>query len=262
MRSFPLIEELPPVVETLGWSWERFNAPSASSDNFWLGVDRQGNRWITKLRGSFYAYREIVFARLAQKMKWSCQSTVFMKLDERSAQTLGVTAGEIHAAHWFLDEHVYHPCSHGCPIEFLVNMQLRTVEDLLNSHVSHLLDWPKSEISAYLFGGNEPPGRLFTKAHEFVIIDSELMFSTIPCPFDSLPWMSDSEGHPSCSGNSLVLEVCQDLASLSALEIEEALKIPASVAVQETWPVAPILHASRRHADEFVRNTIRLRRMW
>lgn len=258
MQSFPQIEELPPAVEAHGWIWEPFSLPLIQSHNFWLGVDRDGNRWLTKLRGSFYAYREIVFARLAQRMNWSCQSSVFMKLDKRSAQTLGVSAGEVHAAHWFLDEHLYPPCSPNCELEFLVNKQIRVVEDLMGSHISHLLDWPKSEISAYLFGGSEPPGRLFTKAHEFVIIDSELMFATAPSSFDSSPWLSNSEGQLSRSGNALALEVCQNLASLSILEIEEALRIPVSIAVQETWPIAPILHASRRFADKFIRE----RRDW
>lgn len=251
MQSFPLIEELPPVVETHGWIWEPFKAPSTQSHNFWIGVDRQGNRWLTKLTGSFYAYREIVFARLAQRMKWSCQSSVFMKLDKYSAQTLGVTTGEVHAAHWFLDEHVYPPCSLGCELEFLVNKQIRTVEDLLSSQVSHLLDWPKSEIAAYLFGGNEPPGRLFTKAHEFVIIDSELMFATDPCPLDSSPWLTDSGGQSSRSGIALALEVCQGLAALPPLVVEEALYVPENITVQKRWPIAPKLKASRRFAVEF-----------
>lgn len=219
--------------------------------NFWLGIDRQGNRWLTKLRGPFCAYREIIFARLAQKMKWSCQSSVFMKLDKCSAQILGVAAGEVHAAHWFLDEHATPPCSIGCELEFLVNKQIRIVEDLLDSNISHLLDWPKSEIAAYLFGGNEPPGRLFTKAHEFVIIDSELMFATDPCPFDSSSWLTDSEGRSSRAGKALTLEVCHDLAALSPIVVEEALHVPQNINIQKRWPIAPKLKASHRFAIEF-----------
>jgi hypothetical protein len=249
--SFPLIEELPQVVETLGWTWEPFKGPVAPSRNFWLGVDRQGNRWLTKLTGSFYAYREIVFARLAQRMKWSCQSSVFMRLDKYSAQTLGVPADDVHAAHWFLDEHVNPPCSPACQLEFLVGKPVRTVEDLLHSHVSHLLDWPKSEIAAFVFGGHEPPGRLFTKAHEFVIIDSELMFATNPCPFDSALWLTDPEGRPSRSGMALALEVCRELAALPPLAVKEALRVPENVTVRKRWPIAPKLKASRRFAAEF-----------
>jgi hypothetical protein len=184
-----------------------------------------------------------------------------MKLDENSAQTLGVSAGEVHAAHWFLDEHVFLPCSQGCELESLINNGIQTIKELTDLHVPHLLDLPKSEIAACLFGGYEPSGRLFTKSHEFVIIDSERMFSTDPYSLDSSPWLKDAEGRPSRSGIALALEVCQDLAALTPIVIEEALYVPENIAVQETWPVAPILYASRRVADEFVRNTISLRRM-
>jgi hypothetical protein len=51
MFSFPLMRDLPPVVETTGWDWRSFEAPVAPSMNFWFGTDRQGNRWLTKLTG-------------------------------------------------------------------------------------------------------------------------------------------------------------------------------------------------------------------
>lgn len=90
MPSFPLMRDLPTVIDTKGWNWIRFTAPVAPSHNFWLGTDLQGNRWLTKLTGEFNAYREIVFGRLAQQMNWSCQSTVFMRVDSKSARLLGV----------------------------------------------------------------------------------------------------------------------------------------------------------------------------
>lgn len=93
MSSFPLMRDLPQVVETTGWSWRSYEAPVAPSMNFWIGTDREGNRWLTKLTGDFCAYREIVFARLAQRMHWSCQSSVFMRLDESSANEIGAKPG-------------------------------------------------------------------------------------------------------------------------------------------------------------------------
>ncbi|MBI5753490.1 MAG: hypothetical protein HZA59_15305 [Hydrogenophilales bacterium] len=245
------MSELPPVVETTGWSWERFTAPVAPSRNFWLGVDREGNRWLTKLTGAFYSYREIIFARLAQAMNWSCQSSVFMRVDKHSAQVLGVPVGEIHAAHWFLMEHLPPPYSFGCALEFLVDRPIRTVEDLMGSEIAHLLDWPKSEFAAYVFGGNEPPGRLFTTAHEFVIIDSEQMFATGPCNFDTAHWWNEPDGRPSISGRALALEVCSDLAALSEYQVQEALREPYGVSVRKLWPIAPKLRESRRFAAEF-----------
>lgn len=56
------MHDLPPAIECTGWEWERFTAPGESSYNFWAGIDRDGNRWLTKLKGGFYAYREKMFA--------------------------------------------------------------------------------------------------------------------------------------------------------------------------------------------------------
>jgi hypothetical protein len=254
MSPFPLMTELPGSVSTAGWTWERFVAPSVPSHNFWLGTDHAGNRWLTKLTGSFYAYREIVFARLAQAMKWSCQSSVFLKLDKVSAVTLGVDPGETHSAQWFMPEHKNQICSEDCALRFLFDKPIRTVEDITGSRIVNLLDWPKSEYAAYLFGGNEPPGRLFTTAHEFVIIDSEQMFSTGPCAFDTAHWWNEPDGRPSPSGRALAAEVCSDLTSLTEGEIENALRVPEGIRVRRRWPIAPKLRASRQFAVAFCRS--------
>ena len=251
MASFPLIKDLPQVLDATGWQWMRFEASSAPSHDFWLGIDREGNRWLTKLKGFFYAYREIVFARIAQKMKWSCQSSAFLHLDAQSAAILGVSTGEVHAAHWFMDEHVYPPCSSTCSLKFLIGKSIETVDDLSGSNIAHLLDWPKSEFAACLFGGNEPPGRLFTAVHEFVIIDSEQMFSTGPCELDGTSWWNRPDGQPSSSGRALALEVCREVSCLSEADVEDALLIPKGVSVRKQWPIAPKLRASRKFATDF-----------
>lgn len=251
MRSFPLMSDLPQSMSTIGWTWEQFEDPSGSTKTFWLGADCEGNLWLTKLRGSFYAYREIVFARLAQAMGWSCQSSVFLSLDPVSASILGVYPGEVHAAHWFMIEHKGQPCSGDCALKFLCNKEIGTVDDLIGSEVAHLLDWPKSEYAACLFGGNEPPGRLFTTAHEFVIIDSEQMFSSGPSEFDVASWCHDLNGESSQSGRMLAEQVCADILSLSERNIKDALFIPQRIKIRETWPIEPIIWASREFAASF-----------
>ncbi|MEQ8261630.1 MAG: hypothetical protein RH947_15135 [Alcanivorax sp.] len=250
MLSFPLMSDLPHSISTFGWSWERLTL-SGPSENFWLGTDREGNRWLTKLRGPFYAYREIVFARLAQAMNWSCQSSVFLNLDPVSASVLGVKPDITHAAHWFIPEHKRQPCSEGCALKFFFDKEIRTVDDLAGSQIEHLLDWPKSEFAAFLFGGNEPPGRLFTTAHEFVIIDSEQMFSTGPCDLETAFWWNAPNGEPSQSGRMLAAQVCADLLSLSERDIKAALFIPKGIEVRENWPIASIIKASREFAASF-----------
>ena len=245
------MKDLPPVLDSTGWTWERHKTTSFPSKDFWLGLDREGNRWLTKLRGSFYAYREIVFARLAQRMGWSCQSSMFLHVDNRSAQTLGVSTGEIHAAHWFMEEHANTQCSAECQLQFLFGRFVETVDDLQNSKIEHLLDWPKSEFAACLFGANEPPGRFFTTAHEFVIIDSEQMFSTGPSALDGTAWWNRPDGRPSRTGRALAVEVCHDLCGLTLNDLEDALSIPQGVSLRRNWPVAPKLRASRKFAAEF-----------
>lgn len=251
MSSFPLIRDLPSVVDTKGWTWRSFDAPSAPSFNFWLGTDPQGNRWLTKLGGDFRAYREIVFSRLAQQMGWSCQSSVFMRLDEESARIIGAKAGEIHAAHWFLDEHIYPPCTEGCSLALLLGKPIGAVEDIVDLPVAHIIDWPKSEMAACLFGGHEPPGQLFTKTHEFVIIDSELMFSTGPCSFESTTWWGEKDA-PTPSGLALAKEVCAGFIALGRESLTDAVTLPKGVAVKERWPVAPLIYRSFAYAEAFL----------
>lgn len=113
------------------------------------------------------------------------------------------------------------------------------------------MDWPKSEVAAYLFGGHEPPGRLITTAHEFVIIDSEQMFSTNPCDLTETRWWNNPDGSPSVSGRRLTSQVCRDLCRLSEFDLQEALRIPETVSVEQLWPIAPKLNASRAFARLF-----------
>lgn len=253
MSTFPLMSELPAYASTSGWSWQRVAKPWHPSDGFWIGSDVDGNRWLTKLRGSFCAYREIVFGRLAQAMNWSCQSSVFIQLDQESAKVLGVHAGEVHAAHWYMDEHTSSSCGVGCVLKSLKNREIQAIEDIQKYDIQHLLDWPKSEFAAYIFGGNEPPGRFFTTNHEFVVIDSEQMFSTGPCPFDTSCWLVQPNGSPSQSGKLLAIEVCKDVSKLPNKLIAQALAVPKEVQIELLWPIAPKLHKSIEFATAFAR---------
>lgn len=251
MHSFPLISDLPPFLDTKGWSWRQFEAPFFPSMNFWMGIDRQGNRWLTKLRGDFSAYREIVFAKLAQKMGWSCQSSIFILLDEVSAKVIGAKAGQVHAAHWFIEEHGYQRCGDGCNYVFLLNKSIEVVDDFKKIPILHILNWPKSELAAYLFGGFEPPGKLVTKNHEFVIIDSESMFANEPNSFESSRWWGDRDA-PTPSGLELAVEVCSEFLSLKQSAVHLALALPAGISIKECWPISPILDKSLICARAFI----------
>lgn len=251
MRSFPPMSDLPEVVDTTDWQWSPFEAPVAPSSGFWLGIDKRGQRWLTKLTGPFYAYREIVFARIAQQMGWSCQSSVFMRVDSASASQLGVEAGSVHAAHWFLDEHTHPPCGSSCVLEPLVGKAVSRVEDIADLKVSSIMDWPKSDFAACLFGGNEPPGRLFTASHEFVVIDSELMFSTGPSSLSGTVWWGE-DCAPTPSGVAMAREVCSGFVALGRSFLEIALRTPARVEVGQRWQIARLLQQSYAYAERFL----------
>lgn len=116
VSSFPQINEFPPVLQTTGWSWVTYKTPEPSSQQFWVGTDRDGCKWLTKLRGGFSGYREIVFARLAQRMGWSCQTSIFVQLDDTALGVLPVRPNcRTHAVHWFLEEHKPVKCTAKCP---------------------------------------------------------------------------------------------------------------------------------------------------
>jgi len=82
MSSYPLVNVFPLIVEASNWEWKRFEDPARSAENFFEATDEFGNRWLTKMRGSFYAYREFVFERLVQRAGWLCQSSCFTVLDD------------------------------------------------------------------------------------------------------------------------------------------------------------------------------------
>ncbi len=248
---FPSIEELPATLDSTGWRWEPYKTPSFPSYTFWTGTDSAGRTWLTKLTGDFYAYREIVFARIAQRMGWSCQSSTLVVLDDRSADLLGVPDARVHAAHWFLAEHGRTSCSRDCPLASCNWRSIDDVDELKGCKVSRILDWPRSEIAAALFGGNEPPDRLLTTSHEFVIIDSEQMFSSGPTDVTETRWWNRRDGAASRAGRELTIEVCRRVSQLSNDDLADALAKPQGVEINELWPIGPRLKEIRRFADSF-----------
>ncbi|MEO8343447.1 MAG: hypothetical protein ABI536_06470 [Gallionella sp.] len=153
-----------------------------------------------------------------------------------------------------MDEHAHPPCSSDCALDELVGLQINSIEDVSNLNVKNIIDWPKSELAAYIFGGNEPPGKLFTASHEFVIIDSEQMFSTGPSPFgNSAPWMWRANRSFSESGHALAVTVCKEISSLPASFVEEVLAIPNGILIDLRWPIMPKLKASIEFARNYAR---------
>jgi len=80
----PLIKELPEHLFGDHWVWSPAQGNLCSykgvKDGWWFGTDENGVKWLTKLSGSNYAYREHVFSALAQAVGISCQSSVYLTI--------------------------------------------------------------------------------------------------------------------------------------------------------------------------------------
>jgi hypothetical protein len=80
-RSFPLISELPKLLDASDWKWQKppqRHSGMGMSPEWWIGADRGGRKWLVKMRNGFYAYREHVFASLAQRLRISCLSSAYL----------------------------------------------------------------------------------------------------------------------------------------------------------------------------------------
>ena len=90
-NSFPAIVNLPVHVVATNWNWSRpepkRNMAFGLKPEWWIGTDDVGRRWVVKMSGSDCAYREHVFAALAQRLDISCQSSMYYRLPERGAHT-------------------------------------------------------------------------------------------------------------------------------------------------------------------------------
>ena len=247
------MNELPPLLDTKDWDWVRFETPSLPSKPFWLGIDKDGHKWLTKLRGGFRGHRELVFGRLAQKLGWSCQTTVFAKLDDIAIKLFGINGLEPYQAmHWFMSEHVPSPCNLSCPLNSLAGRHIESIGDLASTNILHIMDMPKSELAACLFGGNEPPGRFITTSHEFVIIDSELMFSSSPSSLSGTMWWNEQNNLITNTGLNLAYEMCREVAGLSNKDLNGFVRVPSGVMFNSLWDISKKLNESHEYARRFI----------
>ena len=187
--SYPLIKDLPLLAVADDWKWQSPMTGQATQKlrtptEFWIGIASDGRRWIVKMRGSTYAYREHVYAALAQCLGLSCQSSIFLRLPpdapplanchQRSRNQLAI---------WLLEKHQDGSCSIGCPLvefrmRFKTSQGTDVVEVILNSKIKNMADWARGEILGYLCGQFEPGGIFCTRDHELVLIDNECMWNT------------------------------------------------------------------------------------
>lgn len=256
MALLPLLSDLPAIIQTTGWAWEPFEAPDHPSHDFWIGTDGFGHRWLTKLRGSFYGYRELVFERLAQRLGWSCQSSAFAVLDENALPIrLRLAAEHTQLLSWLLPEHRPHSCGPNCPYDPLrLRLKAQTgdpLELIEGSGLRDFIAWPLSQILAPLLGGNEPAGYLITIDHQVVMIDGEQMFSTSPSDVRETNWWQLRDGSPSRAGQRLTKEACAAVAALSDADLQVCLEIPKGIEIRFLWNIRKLLFEARDYARAF-----------
>ena len=251
MTDFPKIRELPSVLKTDGWEWEQFSTPSNPSYDFWVGTDAHGIKWLTKLKGGFSGYREIVFARLAQEMDWSCQTSVFALFDKDSQEQLSIENGNnIHAVQYFMNEHSHERCTENCPHQIL-REPISTIKSLKGIPIKNILDWPKSDIAACIFGAGEQSGVFFTDSHNFVIIDSEQMFSCGPGNLNQTAW---DKGCIDPELQKLKVETCKEIQNLSNKTIQKSLNVPEKVNFEMPWSISDRIKSSRVMVNNYLQD--------
>ena len=95
-----------------------------------------------------------------------------------------------------------------------------------------------------MFGANDGPDSLITTDDEFVIIDSEQMFSTCPTPFANTLWW-DTAG-----GRELAAQMCREVASLTPDQFEDALRRPSGVRLPSVTKFAAFAREGYRQSKD------------
>lgn len=228
-HNFPLINQLPPLLVADSWEWT--TETMGHHSDLWLGIDPNGNKWLVKMRGSFYSYREHAFAALAQMLGLSCQSSVYLRLPlDNPLMQNGKRAEEYHLAIWWYEHHDDSKCSSDCPVKILYEQLNDPSQDqvtvLRQSAVKNAIDMARAEILAHLCCANETSEFIYTPDHELIIIDNEEMFSYSPSNLFDATVMEGPNNRLSAAGMEEAIELCDRLTKITDSEIESITAIP------------------------------------
>lgn len=218
--SFPLIADLPELLVANDWRWE----PCDFRRHCVIGIDPGSRRWLVQVRGSQKAYQEHVFARLAQRLGVSCQSSVLLQIPSSNfpplADTLNMDTSQL--AIWLMEPHVPGRCGNCCllPEERKCVDSEESLVQLLNSGLPHVVDFVKGDLLGYVCGGTEKPDRFWTVGHQYVVIDNERMFECEP-NLAACTWMDWS------TGRKLAKELLEGLASIPDEELCRMAALPS-----------------------------------
>lgn len=243
-ESCPHMANLPVHLVATNWTWTQL-------EEYWVAIDQEGRKWFVKMRDSNRAYRERVFAALAQRLDISCQSSVYLTIPRNAPPMLNGTKREPHQlAIWFLNEHQASSCSQEqCPLTVLKNLERNSeanLQTLLCSGVSRAIDLIHGEILGYLCGQFEPPGRLVTADHRFVQIDNELMFASGPVNLEDSQWLRFP------LGRQCAKSICTKLSELSDEELTGLAQIPKGYVVRRRNNIPRRLLAAKKAAKSYL----------
>ena len=257
--QFPHSHRLIPLLFGNDLAWH----PPSDRVRFWTAEDTQGVRWLTKLRGGFYAVRERAFSIIAQALEISCQSSTFLKMPSRSRSATfpcrGVDFDDTYQlASWFLDEHSqYHECCDDCPlVELDDEFQLRPydVGVLTESRIKNALDLARGEMLGMLCEMHERPDSLFTVNHAFVLIDNDQMFSrNAGADLLDSPWIVDDDDRIRPTGLEVAARLCEQVLSLPDAVFKEAIRMPPGYSPRMNWTVHIEINGIRQKSRNFLK---------
>jgi hypothetical protein len=251
-RPLPAIKDLPALLVASDWQWHQASTGSSSRlrPHWWIGVDTKSRNWLVKMTNSGFAYREHVFAALAQRLGISCQSSAYLIVPTANLAPLrDIPFKEPYQlAIWLIKEHAQQPCSPDCPKAALLGRKIDSdavLLEVLKSGVSCIKDLVRGTVLGHLCGQSEPPGGLLTIDHQYVVIDNECMFVDRPS-LNQCSWL-DLAG-----AREPLIDVCRRLALLPDKELLRFADLPARYVVTPHLNLADNLLSAKAAAWEYL----------
>ncbi len=256
MPAVLAIRDLPDFLTADDWEWKPFVSPVAGAP-MWIGVEPSGTEWLVKAEGGFRSYRERTFAALAQELGISCQSSVLLSVPEDSPPYK--EAGPPHEcsqlAITLIAHHGQSSCGDDCPLTNLWSESESAPDKaklLMESGIQHAASLIEGDFLAHFCGANERAEKILTPDHELVLIDNSQAFSTGPADVAESPWLATSDGTPSPVAWALLEQLAARFAALSDEKLAECTAIPSTYAVEQLWPIPPMIVAAREAARHLV----------
>ncbi len=222
---------------------------SGMKHGWWIGVAPDSREWLLKMTGSFYGYRERVFASLAQRLGISCQSSTYVVVDKNNAilRRESGDAEPFQLAICLMEEHAILPCSSVCALRQILGkkMNFQDIAKARDSGLGYFDDLVRGDILGHLCGQLEPHGHFITRDHEYVVIDNECMFAQQPC-LNQYEWL-DVEGI-----RPVVIGVCRSLVGVHADELRSLATVPNVYRVVNGRDLFDDLCAAKTAANEYL----------